>query len=130
MTTEFQTLVHENFPDRAYEIIDLVSGYGDPEIYDSVRFWVHQCYHKPSHDEMVMCALNEILEGYGVEAIREEDAWVDNFHMDIVAVYVNMGDSYTATILLDHEENEYFVTSYGDWVESREQGQLTFDWKD
>ena len=120
MITEFQTLVYENFPDRAYEIINLVSGHGDPEIYDSVRFWVNQCYNKPSHEEMVMCALNEILEGYGVEAIRDEDAWIDNFHMDIVAVYVNMGDTYTTTILLDHEENKYIITSYGDWIEYRD----------
>ena len=111
-------MVHDNFPDRADEIIELINGDRDPEIYESVMSWVNQCYHKPSHNEMVMCALNEILEGYGVEAIRDEDAWIDNFHMDIVAVYVNMGDTYTTTILLDHEENEYIVTSYGDWVES------------
>ena len=120
MTCNFPGMVRSFLPDRAEEIIGLVKGSRDPEDYISVESWVRQCYNKPSREEMVMCAFNEILEGYGIEAIRDENVWIDGFHMDIVAVYVNMGDSYTTTILLDHEENEYVVTSYGDWVESRD----------
>ena len=40
--------------------------------------------------------------------------------MGAVASYVNMGDTYVATILYDIEKGEFFVTSWGDWVEEYE----------
>ncbi len=56
----------------------------------------------------------------GVEVITDEDAWVDRYHYNIVAAYVNVGDTYTATLLYDTQAGEFLVTSYGDWLEAYE----------
>ena len=82
--------------------------------------WVNQCHNEPRRSEIKMEALNELLHGYGVEALRIEDAHVDNFHFDIVASYLNTGDTYSPTILLDHEESKFRLTTWGDFMESRE----------
>jgi hypothetical protein len=71
-----------------------------------------------SMGEQKMQALNAILEGHGVEAIRGN--WVSHFYQDIQAAYVNMGDTYTATVLLDHETGRFIVTDCGTWIETNE----------
>jgi len=65
-------------------------------------------------------AANKLLDAHGVEAIRDEGAWCDYFG-DAVALYINMGDPYIATLLYDVEDDEVYLTSYGDWMEAREQ---------
>jgi hypothetical protein len=57
--------------------------------------------------------LNELLETYGVEAIRDR-----NGHA--VAEYLNTGETYTTTILYDHTTRSFRVTTMGDWVEGYE----------
>lgn len=59
------------------------------------------------------------LEGHGVEAIRG-DYHVDNYYYDIVALYVNMGDTYNGTILYETDTGRFLVTTMGDWVEQNE----------
>jgi hypothetical protein len=64
---------------------------------------------------------NEALGGHGVEAIRGEEHHVDNYHFDIIATYVNFGDTYVTTLLYDTEAHTFYLTSYGDWLEAWEQ---------
>jgi hypothetical protein len=59
---------------------------------------------------------NGLLEMHGVEAIRG-DYHVDNYYYDIVALCLNSGDAYTATILYDTDREKFYVWTYGDWVE-------------
>lgn len=61
--------------------------------------------------------VNEILEGFGVEYIRSEKDDQYNAHG---AYYVNLGDTYVPTILLDLDRNRVWATSWGDWVEAEE----------
>ena len=96
----------------------LLTGQDNPETYQAVSKWVAQCYNKPSDDELIMEAINEIIDGFGTEAIRGR--YIDSYHQDIQAAFVNMGDTYTTTILLDHETGRYQITSWGDWVERNE----------
>ena len=56
-----------------------------------------------------MCALNSVLGLYGVEVIRDEDAYVDAYHGDIVGSYLNSGDQYAATIILDHRDGTMHI---------------------
>ncbi len=70
--------------------------------------------------EEVMQAANRLMEGHGVEAIRIEGAHVDNFYGDVVATYVNMGDTYNLTIVHDSASNSFHLTTYGDWLEQNE----------
>ena len=82
--------------------------------------WAERCYHDPrdnsnAYGECLMECLNAVLEGYGVEVI--EGRYIDHYHQNIQAAYVNFGDTYDTTILLDHETDRLLITSYGDWIE-------------
>ena len=65
-------------------------------------------------------ALDELLRIYGVEPIRIEGAFIDRYHFDIVASYLNTGDAYATTLLLDHDEQRWTLTSWGDFLEANE----------
>lgn len=54
--------------------------------------------------------INSLLDGYGVEVIRGDSY--------AVAEYINMGDTYNTTLLYDVNEDEFYVTTWGDWVEA------------
>ena len=64
----------------------------------------------------ILSDVNKLIDGHGVEAIRGE-YHVDNYHHDIVATYVNTGDSYSPTVLYETETGRFLVTTFGDWVE-------------
>lgn len=66
-----------------------------------------------------MNAINKCLEGYGVEVINGE-AYHSNYWGNIVAEYVNMGDTYTATVLYDVNKGKFIATTYGDWIEKNQ----------
>lgn len=68
-------------------------------------------------NEMRLSALDELLETCGVEAIRTTE-FIDHYHGDTRASYLNTGDSYTPTILLDHRDLRWRLTSWCDFVES------------
>lgn len=99
----------------------ILNGTRDPDNNKAVKRWLGQCYHRPSHAELVMCALNDIFEMHGVEALHAPEHWVDNYHGDIIATYLNTGDTYAETIVHDSESGEFLVTSWGDWFEAWEQ---------
>jgi hypothetical protein len=74
--------------------------------------------------EEVLEEVNRVIGGHGVEAVRIEGAYIDNYHFDIVATYVNVGDSYAATLLHESETGNFVLTTWGDWVEANEQEYL------
>jgi hypothetical protein len=65
-----------------------------------------------------MKAINGLLDGHGVEAIRG-DYYVDRYHGEVVATYVNMGDTYVGTVLYETETGQFMLTDLGGWVESK-----------
>jgi len=86
----------------------------DPDEFDSVKKWISQCYNMPSAEEQRMCAYNEILEGYGTEAI--EGPWQNGYWCNILATYVNLGDPYIPTII-HHRSKGFIIACWGDIVE-------------
>ena len=64
--------------------------------------------------------MNKFLGASGVEAIRGSGAHVDRYYYDIVALYVNTGDTYSMTLLYDTDKDKFEVTSWGGWVEAME----------
>lgn len=84
----------------------------DPETFQSVKTWLSQCFNKPNSDEMKMCAINEVLEGYGIESVRTSK-WKNGYWCDILCTYVNMGDSYIPTVIL-HRKHGFIVACIGD----------------
>lgn len=107
-------------PNAAEKAAAILNDEFDPEDIPAVAKWVAKCYHRPSEGELKMAALDAVLEGFGVEAIRVEGEWVSHYHGDLVASYVNQGDTYTETVVHDHETDEFHVTSWGDWLEKWE----------
>jgi hypothetical protein len=81
--------------------------------------WVQKCYHKPRLNEIALEALDELLKTYGVEAIHDERFHrpFDSYFGDIVASYLNNGDTYATTIVLDHIDDRWRLMSWGDFVE-------------
>lgn len=92
----------------ARQVRALIQGTINPDIFDSVYNWSRQCYNEPPYQAKVMVALNEVTGGYGVEGCS-----CCNHHFD----YVNMGETYAATIIYDH--GEYIFSSWGDYVEEQ-----------
>lgn len=70
-------------------------------------------------NEIKLLMLDELLGTCGIEAIRT-DEHIDNYHLDIRASYLNTGDTYATTLLLDHKERVWKLRSWGDFVESIE----------
>lgn len=107
--------LEEAFPGKGKEIRALLKGESRTSFYSSVRELTKMCLNPPRYSERLMCALDEILEGYGTEVI-----WGINGEPWPVAEYVNMGDTYSTTIMYDHERDTVQVTSFGDWVARNE----------
>ena len=72
----------------------------------------------PPSDAMDMADI--LLDGSGVEAIRGDDREgtpYGYFWQDTVALYVNMGDTYSTTLVYDVGMDRIEVGSWGGWVE-------------
>jgi hypothetical protein len=98
------------------EIVNgLLSGSIDPRNYSNVKNWLRQCHNEPSADELKMCAINQALQGYGIESVRTSK-WKNGYWGDILCTYVNMGDSYIPTVI-HHRKHGFMVSSIGDVIE-------------
>ena len=62
-----------------------------------------------------MCAINVVLEGYGIESARTSK-WKNGYWCDILCTYVNMGDSYIPTVIY-HRKHGFMVANIGDVIE-------------
>jgi len=100
--------LNKAFPGKGKELRFLIDG-GPTRGYKSVQDWEAQCHHVLPYRERRMCAINEVIEGYGVEYLRAKGK-----HPSYE--YINMGDTYTTTLLCD-EEGRFCVASIGDIVE-------------
>lgn len=100
---------------QEYLVNGLVSGLLSPRGFYSVEKWIAQCYHIPSTGELVIQALADVLQGYGVEPIRADR------NDDSIAEYINMGETYTPTIVLC--DGKFEVCSWGDWYKGWLQDQ-------
>lgn len=82
-----------------------------------------ECYHLELFAQRVGRAL-ELIDAaictHGVEAINCEDKFISHYWQHCVAAYCNNGDPYTATVLFDTDRDVFYVTSWGDWLETAE----------
>ena len=105
-------------PDQEFLVNGLCTGLLHPDGFRSARRWSFQCYHAPRFDEQALCALNEILDGYGVENIPHPNG-SDEIGL---ASYINMGETYQATIVRPYDGHwgvyqDHQVSSWGDFYE-------------
>jgi hypothetical protein len=90
--------------------------------YASVRKLRAACYHPPGAQYEMETALNEALEGYGTEVIPPNFA-----PPNPDAAYINLGDTYTTTLLYDYQRDKWIITSWGDWVELQERRGVKYE---
>ena len=93
----------------------VIGGQIPADEFETVKTWIAQCYHMPTPNELKLKALNEVLEGYGVEGIANPSDSSEQ-----IAVYVNMGDTYAETVVYDIATREFAFTSWGDFFEQWE----------
>jgi len=77
------------------------------------------CFNIPKRSDCIMLMFNELLEGFGVEGLPIEGEHIDSYYYNIVADYVNMGDTYDTTVLKDNATGKFIVTSWGDFIETK-----------
>lgn len=73
-------------------------------------------YHDPPPDHAIMLVADKLMNGSGSEGLTGE--YVDRYYQNIQASYVNLGDTYSTTLLFDHVNQRFVITSWGDFVES------------
>ncbi len=76
------------------------------------------------HVEEALKRANEVMHGHGVEPMSGQP---DNKTIT-VALYVNMGDTYSSTIVYDCLSDKFYVGSWGDWFEWREKNKAYGLW--
>ena len=67
-------------------------------------------------DDILRAANDNMPRGCGVEPLRGK--YMGGYWGDTHALYVNTGDTYSATLLYDCHKERFYVTSWGDYVES------------
>jgi hypothetical protein len=101
--------------EQAREISEVIFGRTACTSYPKTEAWINRCYNEPLPYEKKMSAIDEILEGCGVEAIFREGECIEP-----ILSYVNMGDTYVATIVYNHNSKMFHVSSWGECVEKLE----------
>ena len=87
------------------------------EMFPLTDNYLMSCFNIPNQIEIMLNMYNEVLNGFGVEAIQIEGEYVNSYYRNIVADYVNMGDTYALTILYDVKQDKFMVTTVGDFIE-------------
>ena len=94
---------------------NLMKGKIPPQIFASVRKMEREAHNKHRDETLVMEALDECLNCFGVEC--SEGRYIDHYHQNIQIEYLNLGDSYDTTIIYDNERQCYVLDSWGNFVE-------------
>ena len=106
------------FPEHYKELNKIINGkLEDVKTYKSVISLINECYNEPDDVNLRLTAVNEVLHLFGVEGIEIEGEYIDYYNFNIVADYVNTGDTYATTILHNNKTEKYYITSYGDFIE-------------
>jgi hypothetical protein len=109
-----QKALEEAFPGKGATLRALLTGQTKTRSFKSVTDWEAKCYNPPPRQARLEVAVNEVLEGYGTEAIFGASCTRPE------AVYINLGDTYTTTLVYDYTRARWCLTSWGDWVERHE----------
>jgi hypothetical protein len=99
----------EYFRDRFFDAVDPTLMEIFPATYKWVRSWQSYSRKWENEVEVRMSMLDEVIGGSGVESLSEDQgfqAWPDYS-------YVNMGDTYTTTIMFNFDSQKFFVSDWG-----------------
>jgi len=100
MKVRGQKFAREIWPDKAAAIITTLKSCGNT--YEDIDNALEAC--------------NALLGGSGVEPIRDRNH--HSYYQDIGLLYVNLGDTYTPTVIFDTYEDRFEIMAWGDMVEN------------
>ena len=100
--------------DTGARLYAVLHGQIDPLSFPTVAAWDRACYHPPGTWDLRLAAADVVLDGSGVEGITiDGDCYP-------CAEYVNLGDTYTTTLVHDIPAGRIRIGSWGDFVEALE----------
>jgi hypothetical protein len=99
--------------DTAVQLRALIKGRIDPATFETVRTWIGQCHNEPAHIEKVLCAANELIDGFGIEVIRSSKIW-SHYWCDTRFVYINAGDVYAPTLVFNTVAQTFCISCMAD----------------
>ena len=104
----------------AYLITRLCNGTYDPETFSAGQRRVSECYNRPSQTDLILTVVNSLFNTYGIVAHGVEGVpYYENAMRDGEFIeYVNMGDTYRATILHNPEMNRFEISDWGSLYET------------
>lgn len=112
MKSKFYQRIEEAFgPEIEKKIFGVLAGNTSLFDFASVEEFERSSYNNPSHHELVATALNEILGGFGVEALGEFEQGFPPYE------YINLGGTYTTTLIYNLQTEKWSVGSWGDIAE-------------
>ena len=94
---------------QAKAIRSLIKGDTCPLDYQSTKKY-HKMFPSADADMLILCAINEILETFGIEHIKD-----GNINFD----YCNNGDTYKPTIVYNHYSQLFRLRSWGSFFDPR-----------
>ena len=103
-----------NFPGKGKKLRKLMEVPSRADDCQTVKEWIAMCLRPPSAISKLMCALDEVLDGFVVECLFGDSIEFPDME------YVNLGDAYNTTIIYDHITLTFKIQSWGDWVEVAE----------
>lgn len=69
--------------------------------------------------DMALDVYNVLFTGFGIESVTDHNLW-DSYYLDTAVLYVNQGDAYTETLILDVEGGKLVYTTLGDFLEAKQ----------
>lgn len=125
--TKLELALREAFSRAPTENVDLalalIQGRYSDEQLDAIPAVValrHSCYSEPWQHHKLMTALDSLLETHGCEYIGEV-----HMHDGPPVEYLNVGDSYTATVVWYRDLCTFRVQCFADAVEWCERRHIT-----
>jgi len=100
-----------------YKILNRQIDLGKFKSVDQLR---RQCFNPPDVINEQLEAINEVIDGFGIESSTIEGYFKSHYWQDAVCLYVNQGESYALTVLYDIVNEKWELTSWGDFIESIE----------
>lgn len=91
-------------------LFGVINGTFSPHYFKSVQELAKFCLNPPSELQKQLVAINELLEGNGIEHHVAEEIGRDFY-------YINMGDQYIPTIIYDIVGNYFFVGCHDDLLD-------------
>lgn len=82
--------------------------------------WYYRHHHVPQRIDMALWAIDKLLDTHGIEIVCQEGRTSPQRSdgSDILISYANTGHTYVATVIYEHKNDRFVLTSWGDWMET------------